>query len=480
MIILLRLFYKIAVYLVFLSVFSLYAYGLDDREMTAADVYDMIEDYGFYCEIIRGSGFHGEGLRGKQVPNDFIFKGKREITVIAKKKDFLETKSVPLEKNINQEEIVLGWPRETKNQCTFQTLEAHIKILNQKNTDKSKKWRIPTIMELFSIIQKKPKNHFPKAIKLPEKKTLTFWTSTPVKKEGTFLEYDKDNKAYFVVQSSFKPTPTGKDYSLSFEFRNIKPEDQEEAILLPVLSDKVYTYTAASPQKKAPATQTSKGSNKIPGFDDYVASPTAPPKTTSPVTIKPRQQPAADIIPGFDDVPVVSPAAITTQNTSSSIKISLFPHLMGDTADDNRKDLLNHLNDLVKPDIEALKTELELKFNYDLIVDKMDPFNKKDMDKISRLYFFVSDGNLSKPEKISQIKEQIMIPLGIHIILTIKYSIEKSSGIENIEPIVIDGLNDQIDKATVLQNEKEQQRYHKLRKEVNRLTRKIFFNNSKK
>jgi len=463
---------KIVLVLSLLNFFSLYNYGKDNPEMTAQEVYQMIIKYGFYCEIVKGSGFHGEGLKGMKVPKDFIFKGKRVITAETKAKNFLETKSVHQEKK-KQEEMVLGWPLQVKNQCSFQTADGRIKILNNSNTDKNKKWRIPTIMELFSIIQQNAKNHFPPEFKFPKDETLTFWTSTPVKKGGTFLEYDKNNKAYFVVQSSY--IKKDRIYSLSFGFQNIKGENEETALLLPVFSDKVYTYQAAAPRKAASTTP----NVKLPGFDDNVASPTAPAKKRAPVTVKPKRHAAADKIPGFDDVPAVRSAAGTPRRTQPTIKISLFPHLMADAADDSKKKLLDHINDQVKQDIDALKKELKMRYNRHLIVDKMDPFDRNDMPKISQLYYIVSDENLSESETISQIKNHIMIPLGIDIILTIKHSLNKNSGIENMKPMVIDSLHNKIDKINLIHNIKEQ-RYDNLKRKVKDMMKEIFFTDSGK
>jgi hypothetical protein len=471
---LLRFLAKTALVLSFFSFFSLYNHGQEDREMTAHDVFNMVVQQGFYCEIVKGSGFHGEGLKGMPIPKDFIFKGKRSITAEIREKDFLETKSVPKEKKKNREEIVLGWPLQIKSQCSFQTAEGHIKIFNQKNTDKNKKWRIPTIMELFSIVQdqENTKNHFPKEFKLPENETLTFWTCTPVKKVGTFLEYDKDNKAYFVVQSSYNKRDG--TYSLSFGFNNIEGENKENAFLLPVFSDKVYTYGAAAAQKTASPTPSTKGNGKIPGFDDYAVPPTVPAKKKAPVTTTPKQ-PATDRIPGFDDVPVNKPAVSPPGNNQSTIKISLFPHLIADTADDSSKQLLDYINDQVIQELDTLKAELKMRFNRHLIIDKMNPFNKNHMDKISALYFIVSDESLTDSEKISQIKNQIINPLDIDIILTIKYSLENSSGIEIMKPTVIDGLHNQIYEKVDIQNDKEQ-RYQRLRKKIKKMVKEIFFN----
>ena len=466
---------KLALVLSFICFFSLYNHGQVDREMTAHDVFRMVDEQGFYCEIVKGSGFHGEGLKGMPIPKDFIFKGKRSITVEIKEKDFLETKSVHQEKKKNQEEIVLGWPLQIKSQCSFQTAEGHIKILNQKNTDKNRKWRIPTIMELFSIVQdqENTQNHFPKEFKLPENETLTFWTSTPVKKQGTFLEYDKDNKAYFVVQSSYNKKEG--TYSLSFGFRNIEEDKKEEAFLLPVFSDNVYKYGAAAAQKISSTTPSTKVNGKIPGFDDYVTTTTVPAKKRAPVTTKPKPQTAADKIPGFDDIPAKSPAASTPRKTQSGIKIFLFPHLAAGNTDDSRKKLLDHINDQVKQDLDALIKELKTRFKSHLIVDKMDPFNQNHMDKISTLYFIVSDESFSESETISQVKNQIMNPMDIDIILTIKYSLENSSGIEIMKPTVIDTLHNQIYENVVIQNAKEH-RYQSLKKHVKETLKKILFN----
>jgi hypothetical protein len=465
---------NIVLVLSFLGFCSLYNHGQDDREMTANDVFRMVDEQGFYCEIVKGSGFHGEGLKGIPIPKDFIFKGKRSITAEIKEKDFLETKSVHQEKKKNQEEIVLGWPLQVENRCDFKTADAHIKILNQNNTDKNKKWRLPTIRELFSIVKENTKNHFPKEFKLPENETLTFWTSTPVRKVGTFLEYDKDNKAYFVVRSSFNK----KDgtYSLSFGFQNITGDNKENALLLPVFSDKVYTYGAAAAQKTASPTPSTKGNGKIPGFDDYAVPPTVPAKKKAPVTTTPKQ-PATDRIPGFDDVPVNKPAVSPPGNNQSTIKISLFPHLIADTADDSSKQLLDYINDQVIQELDTLKAELKVRFNRHLIIDKMNPFNKNHMDKISALYFIVSDESLSESETIFQVKNQVMNPMNIDIVLTIKYSLDNSSGIENMEPTVIDGLHNQIYETIFIHNAKEQ-RYQDLRKKVKNMVKDIFFNDS--
>ena len=66
------------------------------------------------------------------------------------------------------------------------------------------------------------------------------------------------------------------------------------------------------------------------------------------------------------------------------------------------------------------------------------------------------------------LNEKIMSPLDIHVIITIKHSLDSDSGIETLEPILIDRLNNKIHRKVLIQNQKEA-RYDSLNREVEKM-----------
>ena len=270
-------------------------HGPKAEALTAEDVYRMIMDNGFYCDITHGSPFHQEALKNLQNPPKSAFPLKRKVTAVKDKDGFILTDSINTgtAKTIENKKIHLQWSPQITH-CTFEQAVKTIETLNKKPTDKKQTWRIPTVMELFSIVRDKTKNHLPPLFKLPGNQTLVFWTSTPVKKEGV-LEYDKKNTACFVVRSFYDKN---KDtYSLGFGFQNIEPNYKTNAFLIPVLSSNVYTYTSPKKPKKSPKTKKkpppakspqtsplpkSHDAGKIPGFDDYQGPVKKQSKKTTP------------------------------------------------------------------------------------------------------------------------------------------------------------------------------------------------------
>jgi hypothetical protein len=376
------------------------------EKLTAKEVYLMIIDNGFYCEIETGSGFHREGLKGIRVPKDGIFKDRRVVRFFTDNSEFIRTESENKDKKEGNEKIVLRWPERMvlKKPIYFNEAKVHISNFNKRNTNEKRRWRIPTILELFSIIKGKSKNHFPWIFKyLPQNKDLIFWTSTPVKKEGTILDYDKKNQAYFVVRSRYIK---GKDiFSISFAPYNIEGEIKKKAFLLPVYSDKLYTYKPIM-------------SHTFDSIDEY------------------RR------IPGFDDAPynkkTSSSATIPKKNTSHTIKITIFPYLCKGMEWRNGENFLNNLN--IKMERVLIRfSELPTFSHCFLDIERIDVFDPGAIKDINLFYDIMSESEASsaKITKLQKLKAHIMEPKGIDIIVTVKLVKESGSEMRIIVPIVV-------------------------------------------
>jgi hypothetical protein len=450
--------------------------------LTARDVYQMIIDNGFYCEKVSGSTFHGEAFKTIPLPKNKAFPYNRRVTAVIKG-NIIKTRSISREKKTDEKEIVLEWSPEP-SECSFQEAKELIDNRNKNKVDKDKKWRIPTIMELFSIVEQgKKKNYFPKGFKLPTDKSFTFWTSTPLKKEGTSLKYDKANKAYLVVQCVFLK---GGEYSLRFDFQNLDEKDIKNIYLLPVYSDKVYTYTPilGFDTNSNNAALITGGKDNVPGFDDPPGKNTSknPVLTPSNKTQKevvsnksqdnPQKSGESEKIPGFDYMPnasTVPPKPPKTEPSGSDsqpfkygtkpardVNIALFQYISKMTPPVERK-LLDDLNNAIK---EALKSvEVNLRDNYNpklkLNIIKM---KLSDINDITGFYISLSDTKASDEDKLNNIKRNIMISSNIDIIVTVQHFFEVKNdpikfhhenpragrGMHTFIPVIINGINNKI------------------------------------
>jgi hypothetical protein len=409
--------------------------------LTARNVYNMVIEKGFYCEIVKGSGFHGEGLDETRVPKDGIFREKR-IVIGVEDSGLIRTENQAVE-NVN-DKILLWWSLGKINKCSYKSAGNDIEKLNNeyKGKDKNKRWRIPTLMEVFSIVKEKTNNHFPNIFKFPAKTDLIFWTSTPVKKEGTVLDYEKQNKAYFVVESKYNGK-TG-NYSLSFSFKNMEAND---AYLLPVYSNKVYTYTPipgfdTDSNNAAPIAG---GKDNIPGFDDDPGNntrknPVLTPsnKTQKEVVSKksqdnPQKSGDSEKIPGFDDMPVShknssqkahSPITVKKYQPKK-IKISLIPYfdkaIYGSTKEQELNDINYDIEQLV---LNELKEKVRAELYRDLEIDNKRTDGQVNASLLEEFYQIIST-TPGKPKevKVGRIISDIMGPNNIDILVSVSHGV---------------------------------------------------------
>ena len=469
--------------------------------LTANDVYRMIMENGFYCDITPGSPFHQEAIKTLRNPPKTFFPLKRKITALKEQNGFILTKSIhtrPAQNNENKN-IHLNWtPKITY--CTYEQAIEIIKILNQTYTGKKQTWRIPTVMELFSIIRDKTENHLPPAFNLPGNQTLVFWTSTPVKKQGTILEHDKKNPAYFVVRSLYDKS---KDtYSPGFGFQNIGPTFKTNAFLIPVLSSKVYTYRPSQPvkppqssqpstsppqqPKKSPKTRKNKPAKtpqtkplpkshdpgKIPGFDDYKGSAKKQTKKTAPAGTKSGQPHPGNKVPGFDH---------TTGGTNSktaisyTFKIALYPIFREGIVDDDKEKFLENLKKQVKQEVFVLgaKVKRELTYSLSLEEKKLNIFDVKSWKELGQLNKIIVDPYLSQAAKLRKIKDEIMSAPHIDIVIIIQYFDTDDDDIYFLVPTIISGISHEIFSTPFVL---KKSRAGVLSKYVKEITGKIIYN----
>lgn len=471
-----------------------------EESLSANDVYRMIVYNKFYCEKV-DSKFHKEGLKDITVPKDGIFREERIVTVVTDKDNgLIKTKNE--KKNKKDEEIVLWWPHNVESHCSFQEAVAYVENLNKNNRDKTKKWRIPTIMELFSIIKQNTENHLPPPFKLPKDKIVYFWTSTSLLKKGTVLDYDKQNKAYFVIQISFVKKGI---YSLSFSFRNIEGKNKQRAYLLPVYSDQEYRY------KKINKKHYENG--KIPGFDDFKGPPvkqksklgkqkestdaqlsSKSSKQTPAVSKSSKSTIVPDKIPGFDDVP--DPHQSKIANISSSkksqkgykegnsrttdellgagnkintspqknkkyypsrrIKIALIPFMHPHYSEEDRSGLVE-INYKIKKILQDLNSNMKRNINWSLIIESQKPSRTAHLSNISKFFQLYRnimnsptavgkeiDFEKKKKELAKRVKSEIMQPQKIDIIITVIVEYAEYHGhlVEILKPIIISGIEE--------------------------------------
>lgn len=451
----------------------------NENKRTAKDIYHMIADNGFYCELTYGSPFHQEAFKGLQKPPKQVFPLKRKNTVVQEPNGLILTHSVntqSVKKNENKT-IELRWSTNITN-CTFKQAMETIDTLNKTQKDKKQTWRIPTAMELFSIVSDKTKNHLPTEFKLPANQTLLFWTSTPVKKQGTVLEYDQKNTAYFVVRSFYD---RNRDiYALSFGFQNIEPNHKTNAFLLPVLSGKVYTYQPPKPPPASPAksvkpttttpkkpkksqgnknskspiksSQTSplpgyQDKDKIPGFDDFQVPAKKQSKKNSPPQKKSGSLTPGKKIPGFDYTPGSTPGNTKTRPTASyTFKISLYPVLRVGIVPDRIKNFLENLNKQVKRDISVLgaKVKRELKYSLSLEERKLNIFDQKSIKEIGQLNKIIVHPYLSQAARLRKIKDELMSAPHVDIVIVLQYFYSGDNSIYFLVPTIISGISHEI------------------------------------
>jgi len=412
-----------------------------EEMLTAHEVYQMIIEKGFYCEIVEGSGFHGEGLTGIVIPGNGIFIEKRlVITVIEKGNDLIRTESEL--RPGNDEKIVLGWPLSDKialKEISFQAAKARINTLNKQNKDDNKKWRIPTILELFSIIKQNSKNHFPDIFKFPDKKVnLIFWTSTVVKKQGTALDYDK-KKAYLVVRSLYNLK--NDIYSVTFAPLNIEGKEPKQAYLLPVYSEKEYRYKSITDQlkesnilglgddKSSTGTSTGNTTNSNPSADTQNNPPDSTgSKNHSTATVKS----SGDTIPGFDDVPeshnttttnslpkIVSPKA--AKLSPKQIKIILIPYFSeGLYVSKKEKGKLNKINLDIENALNSLIDQVKKDLYCELIIQNKRTDDPKNSNLLTQFFniIYPSPNDVSR-DKAEKIVQNIMTPDEIDILISV-------------------------------------------------------------
>lgn len=471
-------------------------YNVTTSAMSAANVYRMIRENGFYCEVMTGSGFHGEALKNIIKPKNGIFRDQRFVSATKQKNDLIKTRSV---NRLNRsDKITLLWSPKPQL-YTFREAVDHIE--NLKQTGKEEHWRIPTIKELFSIVREDTGNHFPAAFKIPHKKSLVFWTSTAVIKEGTAIEYDRANKAYFVVRCKY--SKSSGNYSVNFSFEDIEGLKARKAYLLPVLSEKVYDYQLAVAKKPSALTPSSaSGSAKpdrIPGFDDLdthastpiPATPAPSPKSKiPPPTTKPQKQTASDKIPGFDDKPafpgfsnppgkkttpatsktpnVSIPAAVPginsiTGNTKKSpatsqsskpvpaVKVALFPLMWKGQLNQKQEQFLNDLITILGNELKTLGKQVMKGQGVSLGINKNNSFTRSNTASITTLYSILSNTNIKDILKLDSLKSAIMKPLGVDIIVTVQHN-QGPSNLDVFKLTIIDGLNNKIYSKGFVQN----------------------------
>ena len=462
--------------------------------LTARNVYQMISDNGFYCEKYSGSSFHGEALNTFKKIKGKVFPYMRTVTATKNKKNNLvKTKSRSRKKKTNEKEIVLEWsPKPIE--CSFQEALDNIAHRNKIKTDKNKKWRIPTIMEVFSIIVKgKKKNYFPPGFQLPGNKSIFFWTSTPLKKEGTSLEYDKANKAYFVVQLVFLPDKD--EYSLRFHFQNIDQKYIEGIYLLPVYSDKVYAY-----RKNLLPTDT-----KVPGFDDkYVPGFDDPPDknisqepvpSTSPEKKAPTSKKSPNItpksssttkIPGFDDVPPVSNKNSSPKVNASKtprklpttkIKISLIPYFWKGMHGSTKEQELYDINFDIETLLKELKKHVREHFYCELIIDNKRADGPKNVSLFTKFYNIIQPNQNERILiKAGIIANDIMGPNNIDILVSVLHGMHMK-GVEYLKPLIISQLDNTVDTGKNNEFVHTRKGRGRLKKYVIKIIKEILYSN---
>lgn len=451
------------------------------KPMTARDVYRMIARNGFYCEIVKGSRFHDEGLKSITRPTNGVFPFKRMLMADSVNKNLVETWSKARFKNARSgKNIKRLWYRKGKR-GSFEGAAKYIEKINKRKLGKRSDWRLPTIYEMFSIIESGG-SHFPSEFLLPEKKTLIFWTATPLKKKGTVLDHSKDKPAYLVIRRQYDKK--NQTYSVHFSFNNTSSSNAK-AYFIPVCFEKplekepvkvkVVTPPPAAPNnsanqksgsqnktgKTAPQvitppnkSQSQQTKDKIPGFDDNLG-PTANTKlnknpnpkglnnnkknptikyplnslTQGGNTQKPKKKKnlqgfSIDRIPGFDDVNVKQNSYKQKSYTNTpasqkiSLKVALIPYLSGKKQDSGTRKFLNAINVRLEDELKQVKHVS----NVPLVIERYDLSNFKHYGTMKRFQTIISNPQLTESKKLEQVRNDLMIPSNTHIIVSIETS----------------------------------------------------------
>ena len=373
-----------------------------EEELTALEVYRMIENNGFYCGILRGSPIHDEAMetieKSKKIKND-LFPLNRNISAKQISENIIESESklkLSSTKYIGSN-IKINWNKFEDNKIpyvSFDKAQKEIEKLNEKMKEngKTEVWRIPTLKELFSIVKGDKPKRFPWAFKLPDEKRVIIWSSTKVKKEKTKLGGDKKHKAYFVIRR--KLDDNKGIYSIHFMHQNIEGGNKKKAFLLPVFSDKEHRYKPIDHPL----------SDTIPGFDDL------PDRLDHP-----GEQKNNDRIPGFDDFPDPSPDQSSRKTNPSKsneqeqfpltlnrpkIKVLLLPFI---NISQIGKIKLGFPFDITERVMEALK---KLKNEVFTICD-LEISERASENKARQLYDIIKNKKLNEASKLSKIREGI-------------------------------------------------------------------------
>jgi hypothetical protein len=393
-------------------------YKFETNPLTPGHVYQMIDENGFYCQIPTGSHYHDEGLTIVNKPANSVFPLKRKFLIDKKDNGIIETWSEAEFDSFDKDnkKIRLYWSPPIM-ECSFK--EA-IEVVGQMSSEQEagyKEWRIPTITELFSIATDTG-NHFPAELDLIVGKSLSLWTSTPVRKEGTVLNNDKDNKAYYLLQIDYNQLTSG--YSLSFSFQNVDEKSNGKAFLLPVFSRQIHTYeptqSLVSPpnapvlpkENLPPVDKTKQQTEKVPGFDDKAD---VSGKQSSP-----------EKIPGFDDVPgersqknreKTNTSAAKPNSVPQTIKIAFFSYQQKKASEKAEEQILNDLNNELEKTLKSLNSELKSTLNLSLKIDKTSTKTRGSVE-------LFADKTLSKDLQLYKIKTEMMIPNEIDIFVIVE------------------------------------------------------------
>lgn len=400
-----------------------------EEELATQEAFQMIIEKGFFCQYtydkkrkktyqqVAVAGLKRKGFR---VPKNYTFEFGRKITakkVEEKGERFIRTESAHLKDS--KDSILLYWPRKFTGSLTLEKAWNKINSKNKKNKNKSKKWRIPTLMELLSIIQKSDFNLLPGEFGPPPRKSLVFWTSTRMRKVHK-LELSSKKKAYFVVQlMGYKNKKNNKyQYYPIINFKNIN----EKAHLLPVYSDKEYRYG------KTAAAKGSQTNIKIHGFDDVPDANSQPgggigknsKQNTATNTSNPKSNAntgsqtnsinsASPKIHGFDDVPdppnsSPKPSHLPSQYGLPSVNILIIPYIESEKFEEvGRLVFPNFTNQVVEDTLNKLRSEilntLQCRINISI-------FEKTYVSRIKKFYQILLNPIPTKEKKISLLRER--------------------------------------------------------------------------
>jgi hypothetical protein len=215
-----------------------------ETSISVAQIYKMIMDHGFYCDPNPG---HLEvllrlvvenGIRAciANLVNPCPFECKRTIRVPNRSGGI--TNTVSQHRTVKADIIPLYWAGDKIQKLTYREAIEKIKGLRQAKSGGYSDWRIPTIKELFSIVEHALHHNFFKLdLKtdirgnyIPE--TMILWTSTPVedKNKKEYIDICNSRTAYFIIKKEVK---FGKH---SLKFHLTCANDENKLYVLPVSS----------------------------------------------------------------------------------------------------------------------------------------------------------------------------------------------------------------------------------------------------